>query len=237
MTVFRALPQTAPPKPRPGERPDTVPTEAESTTSVRCGCPALVEDAEVISPGQVRTDTIAAPAGKPVSVYAHSGVPVWAEYPEYGQPGAEGGDTVADRHVGQARRRHGAGQPGNHLPRPHERLGPPDDARHGPAGSPTGTRPPGSRDRAERGVRQQGDAEQDQGQRPAAQPRGGTRGAQAIRPETAREARRRIRRATRFMVRRRDRLGDLAPRLSPHDTTVGETGTKKAASDPSSEVA
>ena len=38
------------------------------------------------SPGQVRTDTIAAPAGKPVSVCSHSGAPVWAEYPDTVSP-------------------------------------------------------------------------------------------------------------------------------------------------------
>ena len=33
------------------------------------------------SPGQVRTDTMAAPAGKPVSVVRHRSAPVFAEYP------------------------------------------------------------------------------------------------------------------------------------------------------------
>ena len=38
------------------------------------------------SPGQVRTDTMAAPAGKPVSVSSHSGAPVLAEYPDTVSP-------------------------------------------------------------------------------------------------------------------------------------------------------
>ena len=38
------------------------------------------------SPGQVRTDTMAAPAGKPVSVWSHSGAPVLSEYPDTVRP-------------------------------------------------------------------------------------------------------------------------------------------------------
>ena len=43
------------------------------------GFPAETKSFAVTSPGQVRTDTMAAPAGKPVSVWPHSGAPVLAE--------------------------------------------------------------------------------------------------------------------------------------------------------------
>ena len=150
--------------------------------------------------------------------------------PGHGQADAHRGDAVADRHVGQAGRRHGAGQPGNHLPRPGQRPDPLDHARHGPGPAARPARRRGRpADRAERGIRQQGHAEQDHGQHPAAQPRGGTRRAHADaagdrahpRPHglLAHPASHAAQRPAACSP------GALAPRLLPHNTTVGETRT------------
>src|ERR1035438_10507404 len=84
MTVSRELPATAPPNTAAGYRPSRTPAEPDRTTSVRLGPRAEAEAWEtpaVTSPGQVRTDTMAAPAPKPVSVTRHRSAPVFEEYP------------------------------------------------------------------------------------------------------------------------------------------------------------
>ena len=191
------------------------------------------------SPGQARTDTMAAPAGKPVSVSCHSRAPVLDEYAVHGQPGADRGDAAADGGVGQAGGRHRAGQPGGHVPRAGQRGRPPDHAGHGPGGRQPARQAAagGTPGRALDRVRHQGHAEQGRGQHPAPQPRRFTRRAEADPAEDAargpaahpaEEAGRGAGRA----APRRGRPEIARPRCCLTTTTVGELRRLNAADHP-----